>query len=380
MTCIARAAHAARRALAQAAAIGLAAAACSPEALDDTPRRTAMREVTERVALAGLDELAARTSELAARARSLADAPTAGTLAAAHGAWRAARAPWKQSEAYGFGPAVSERLAAAIDQAIDPAKLAAELASTTPITSAYVDSLGADRRGFHAVEALIFRAGDDAGALAALTTDPGAPRRRQLAAALAEGVARAAEALRAAWRPETGGYAAGLLEPGTGEPRYPNVKAVVDAYLNQSVFLAERIADARLGAPLGLTSGGAPRPDLEESAPSDHSGADLGSALRGIQAVYFGALAAPLDQVPISGLGAIVARRSPRLDREVRDALGRALAAAAGIPRPFGTALTASRAAVELAYSEVKELKRILGTEVLSALGATLKFNDNDGD
>jgi predicted lipoprotein len=336
-----------------------------------------MRALTEEVVLPALDEVVLRAGALADAARALADAPTQPTLDAAQEAWRAARRPWKETEAFSFGPAMTERLSAAIDQIpVDPAKIELELAGTAELTDLYVDNLGANRKGFHAVEYLLFRGDDDAAVLASLTTDAGAVRRRELAAVLARGIARDAGRLQTAWALTGGGYAETVTEPGAGNATYPTIKAVVDAFVNESVFLAELAADARLAAPLGLSTGGTPRPELEESGPSDNSLADLAATVRGMRSVYTGSR----DGSVAGGISGLVADRSPATDRELREAFATALAALDAVPRPFRTAVVDHRAEVQAAYDAVKELKRILGTEVVALLGATLKFNDNDGD
>ena len=46
----------------------------------------------------------------------------------------------------------------------------------------------------------------------------------------------------------------------------------------------------------------------------------------------------------------------------------------------FDQALLDSPQRVQKAYDAVKALKRVLATEVLGTLGASLKFSDNDGD
>jgi predicted lipoprotein len=365
------------RAVAACALLALATT-CAPVPLGEGERRTAMRALTEQVVLPALDEVVLRAGALAGAARALADAPSQVTLDAAQDAWRAARRPWKETEAFSFGPAMTELLAAAIDQVpVDPAKIELELAGTAELTDLYVDNLGANRKGFHAVEYLLFRGDDDAAVLASLTTDAGAMRRREMAAVLARGIARDAGRLQSAWAPTGGAYAATVTEPGAGNATYPTIKAVVDAFVNESVFLAELAADARLAAPLGLATGGTPRPELEESGPSDNSLADLAATVRGMRSVYTGSRDGTATGAGISG---IVADRSPATDREVREAFVTALAALDAIPRPFRTAVALHRAQVQAAYDAVKELKRILGTEVVALLGATLKFNDNDGD
>ncbi|MEJ7604421.1 MAG: imelysin family protein [Kofleriaceae bacterium] len=346
----------------------VATTTCNVVPLGDGERRTRVAELAGDVMVPTLDEAAVRTGALAAALADLAAAPAQPALDRARAAWRAARVPWKQSEAFAFGPAMDERLAAAIDQVVEPARIDDELAGTAALTPAYVANLGANKKGFHTVEYLVF--GDDATILAALA---GEPRRRDYVTSL--GVALAADMQRLAqlWSED---YVAVLTLPGAGNATFPTIKTVVDTVVNESVFLAELIADSRIGKPLGNASGGTPQPALEESGPSDNSLADMTASLQGIQAVYRGTR----DGGGEAGVRALIASRSPALDREVELALSNALAAIAAVPRPFRTAIVTARAEVEAAYAAVKELKTLLGTEVVATLGATLQFNDNDGD
>jgi predicted lipoprotein len=356
-----------RRAL---AAILLLAAACAPVPLGDGPRRELVRELTSGVVVPTLEQTATATDALVVAVDALVAAPTPATLRAAQERWRSARLPWKQSEAFGFGPATDDRLAPQIDQPIEPRKIDEELAGTAALTTAYVDSIGADRKGFHALEYLLFEGGE-AAVVEALTSDPGAARRRDLLVALAHSLAGKTRALITAWAPD--GFAVTLTSPGADNPRYPTIKSVIDTFVNESVFLAELIADARLGKPLGLTSGGTPQPELEESGPSDTSLDDAAASLGSIQLIYEG-------RGDVVGIGQLVAAQSPVTDREVSALIARSIEALAAIPRPFRSAIVDHREKVQAAYDTIKELKRLLATEVLALLGATLKFNDNDGD
>ena len=354
-------------AAALALALALAAAACGGTTTDDGLRGVVVRELAAAVIVPTFDAVAARAGELRGAAEALAADPTPAALAAAQAAWRAARAPWKEAVVFGFGPGKDLRLTVAIDQSpIVPAYVEQEIAGDAPITDAYVERLGANRKGFHALEYLAF--GDDA--LAPLAAEP---RRRELAAAYARVLASDADALRAAWADE---HAAAFAAPGPGNAAYPTVKVALDAIVNELVFQSEWIADQHLGKPLGLASGGAPRPELEESGPSDHSTADMAGALRGIRNAYLGTR----DGAPGRGLGHLLAAYSVTTDAEVRAALDAALAAVAAIPRPFRAAVVDHRDDVLAAHAAVKELKRILATEVIALLGVTLGFNDNDGD
>ena len=365
------------------------ATTCAPVSLGDGPRRQAVRALTEDVVRPSLADVAARAAELSAAAAALAAAPSQATLDAARAAWRAARAPWKECDAFAFGPASDDRLAVAIDQVpVEPAKIEAEIAGTAALTVDYVETLGADRKGFHAIEHVLFGAGDDAAVLASLTTDAAAARRRDLVAALAGNLERKVAELGRAWAPDGGGYAEAVAAPGASNPTYPTIKSVIDAFVNQTVFLTEVVADARIGKPLGLATGGAPAPALEESGPSDNSLADMAASVRGIRAIYTGARDGAAGggggggggSTGGGGISALVAAQRPAIDREARQLLDRALAAIEAIPRPFRVAVVEHQAEVQAAYDAVKELKVLLATEVLAALGATLSFNDNDGD
>lgn len=341
--------------------------------LGDGERRITARELTTDVIVPTLDDAVARAGELAAQVQRLASMPGPAELDAAQAAWRAARVPWKETDAFRFGPAKDLSLAVAIDQPVEPPKIDLELMAATAISAAYIESLGADRKGFHAIEYLMFRGDDDAAVLAALSSDPLAARRRELLVAYAHNLERKVRELRDAW---AGDYASRLAEPGSANPEYPTIKSVIDALVNESAFLSEVVADTRLGKPMGTATGGVPQPDLEESGPSDNSIADMAGALHGIRNVYFGSRTG----TPGKGIGALVAARSLATDRDVRAVLAVAIAAVDAIPRPYRSALVDGRPELALAHEAVKELKRVLATEVIGVLGATLKFNDNDGD
>jgi predicted lipoprotein len=305
-------------------------------------------------------------------AHEFADAPTAETLATLQEGWRWARTPWKRTDAFRFGPTSVGTLAVAIDQSpIDPAKIDAEIAGAATLDAAYFDNLGANKKGFHGIEYLIFGA-DDAAVLALFTTDVNAVRRRAFVAGAADHLVASALRLQAAWIAQ----AALLADPGADNTDYPNITASIDALVNESVFQVEVVADTRIGKPLGTQTGGTPHPELQESAPSGLSLADMTGTLESIRNIYFGSR----DGTPGKGIGKLVHERSPVTDRDVHTALDAAFAAIAAIPPPYTQALLDGRPEVLAAYNAVQDLRHVLATEVIATLGATLKFNANDGD
>ncbi len=340
--------------------------------LGDGTRRIVAGELAAEIIVPTYDEVVDASALLADAADAFAASPDADTLAALQDAWRAARVPWKQTDAFRFGPFEMQSLATAIDQIpVDVAKIETELAGTATLDAAYVANLGANKKGFHTIEYFVFGP-DPAAVLASLTTDPLAQRRRDYLVACADDLAATAVRLRDAWVDQ----AARLADPGADNMDYPTIKASIDALVNESVFQAEVVADARIGKPMGTTTGGAPQPDLQESARSETSIEDMTETLTGIRNIYFGTRTGE----PGKGIGSLVVAASPSTDRDVREALEAAFAAVAAIPRPYTEALLDQRPEVMAAYTAVQELQRVLATEVIATLGATLKFNDNDGD
>jgi predicted lipoprotein len=361
-------------------ACGLALAlalGCAPVGLPDGERRVALKGTTEQVILPTYQELSARSDELASLLDELVSSPDTADLEATRQAYLDVREPLQEAGAFGFGPAVELHSSAALDQSpLDAAKLDAELASEKELTVAALRKLGANKRGLHAIEYLLFPA-DDAELEAALRADDvSGERRRQFASSAAQIVAASASELLAAWEPESGGFARRFSEPGAPDSVSSSVQAGLDTLLNETVVLTELIANVKLGKPLGAATGGKIDPAAQESERAGASVTDMLASLRGIRNVYFGSR----EGVAEPSLATLVHAKNAAADVHARAALADAEAALLAIPEPFTDALTDSPETAQAAYDSLKALKRVLATEVLSSLGASLKFSDNDGD
>lgn len=357
-------------------AVGLSSA-CAPVPLPDGERRVALRATTEQVILPTYAELRDRCAELSAALDGLASEPPEVDLGELRGLYLEARAPLKEAEAFGFGPATELRSPALLDQApIAPQKIDAELAADTELTQKSVRAFGADKRGLHAIEYLLFPA-DDTDLEAKLVEGTSEGARRRLYLSLVGRIVRdAAVELDDAWSPASGDYARRFSAPGAEDSVSKTVQAGLDTLLNESVFLAELVADAKLGKPLGLANGGRIDPGAQESERSGASIADVLGNLRGIRNVYLGTR----DGSVGASLSSLVQAKSPTVNHHALDALEGAEAAVRAIPEPLTEALVDEPETVTAAYDAIKTLKHVLATEVLGTLGASLKFNDNDGD
>jgi len=354
--------------LALAAVLGSCGSGGGSSSTQPGPRRQMLRNLAAGVILPAYDALVAEAETLADAAATFEAAPTGASLAAAQGRWRAARAAWKETEAFAIGPAESLRMHAKIDWApVRPDRIDDEIAGTAALTAEHVDALGATLKGFLALEYLLFDpAGDDA-VLGAMEGETGA-RRRAYVRALAENLRDQTVILRDAWSPAGGNFAATLGNAGPGNATFPTVKSAIDAMVNQMVFLSEDIADAQLLAALGTRTGGQPHPEVLDAHRSGNGLADLLANLTGLETTYFGAMSQVVDTV------------NPDTGGALSLAIQRALETAHRISLPLEEALVSQTALVERAQVRAKELMATLEIDLISVLGATLRFNPNDGD
>jgi uncharacterized protein len=336
---------------------------CSPTLIGDGPRKAVVRHLVTAVILPTYADFVTKANELAGALDALETAPSDETLAAAQAAWRAARLPWKETEAYVFGPAKDDRLLPDIDQPYSQERIDEQLLGAEELTDERIAAFGANQRGFHGIEYVLFSA-----------TALDARRLRYLAGC---GRALAADAARlhAAWDPSGGDYATKLIEAGDDGAVHPTIKAVVDDFINEGVALTEKVADRRLGDPMGKSSGGTPRPELAESPLAEASVADMTASLRGIRNIYFGTR----DGTPGQGLDTIVAQASPVIAKRFREEILAAVTALETLP-PLSQAVVDADPRLETAYLAVKEVRRSFTADVTAALGATLTISDNDGD
>jgi len=330
-------------------------------------------KLSEEVILPEHQAFVAQADALASSLQALVDSPDADTLANAQVAWRAARKAYRTLDALHFGPGSTLHISERIDVApAEPEGIEALVAGQAVITDSTVSKAGGHEKGFLGLEYLLFAelATDDASSLApALAEDELAERRRALALAMAHEIAKSAHQLDDAWEPGAGGYVEQVRTAGAGSTAYKNQRAAVDAMVGGVAYALEMIVGVRLAEPLGRKSGGMPDSLRDITRRSDNAVADMQATLAGIAATYDG-----------DGFSATIRGKSAKLDQAVLSRLSDVDAALSGIPTPFSAAVVNQTELVQAAYDVASQLKKTWNTDVSSALGATLKPSDNDGD
>ncbi|MBX3225661.1 MAG: imelysin family protein [Labilithrix sp.] len=358
------------------ALLGLSLLGCRKDSGPEPPDRgKILSDLTTNIVRPAYDDAVTDVRALEARAIALRDAPTAESLAAARAAWRKARATWKFTDAFLFGPADDLAITAgAIDTAGDAVKLEKRISDGSTIDAATIAKLGANERGFGAVEVLLFDPARDDVVMLGAFGDAGS-RRGTLATVVAADLTAKVTAVRDAWSPA--GFGDQLAKAGRGSTIYTAEHQGIDAVVNALVSAAEIIIALRLAKPLGLdVTPNVARPELIESPRADASLDDILAALAGIEAVYFGRRGAA-QGLPLADA---VADRNPSADARLRDALVQAKAAVTAVPGPLRTAVVDRRDPVIAAHVACREVKRALAIDVAGALGTSVGFAVTDGD
>jgi len=330
-----------------------------------------LAKLSDQVILPEQQAFAAQSDALVDSVQALVDAPDSDALASAQDSWRAVRKAYRTLDALHFGPGYTLHISERIDVApAQPSDIEELVGGAGSISDTTISNAGGHEKGFLGLEYLLFPDTTPAASAPVLADDDRAERRRALALAMAHEIAKSAHQLDDAWEPNVGGYIEQIKTAGAGSTQYANQRAAVDDMVGGVAYALEVIVGVRLAEPLGRkSSAGTPDPLLDPTLRSDSAVADMQATLAGIQAMYDG-----------DGFSAVIRGKSSKLDDAVLSQLSDVESALAAIPTPFGTAVRDDTALVKAAFDASSDLKKTWNTDVSSALGATLKPSDNDGD
>ena len=330
--------------------------------------RDVLISLTDQVVVPAYQAVADDAARLDQDATALCVLPDAAGLERARQSWRSARASWLRSRAVWFGPVMDRRSISLLDWSpTDTEGIDGLLGKGAAVDANQVRNLlSANRRGFGAVEYLLFQPD----ALARLKDSPAYCA---YLSALTEVAREEAAAILTDW---TGG---GQTETAYRDYFTDRSKLAllpsdaVEEMVRTQVFLIRDMTHMRMATALGLRSG-----ELDLSAipgnAAENGLADLRDELLGLQTVYQGAGGAAL------GISDLVQPLSGDTDQRMRDQLTAAIAAADAVDGPLRVAIVGRPEQVNALYDRLADLQRILATEAVSLLGVSVGFSDTDGD
>lgn len=354
-------------------AFGCAAACCgcASEGQGDT-RRTLLERWTADLIVPLYAEFEQRSEDVSASVDALCAAPSDTTLTAARTAWEGAREPFKRAEVFAFGPYSRPefRIGPKLDSwPARPEEPEEWIAGTEPVDAATLAELGIWHKGLPVIEYFLFS--PQASAPSELED---ARRCEYLRSTAAELVHRAAE-IHLAWAPEGGNFSEQLSGAGRTSTAWRSLRDAFGEVVNRMGFTIENVRRDKLGRPLGDMTGGTAQPDETESRFSGRAIRDILDNLAGIEVLFFGDASRGLP-----GVSSYALERGKNFDDRFRTSLDAARASLEAVDVPLGEAVSTEAERVREASARLNDLQTLIQAELISALGLSLSFNDNDGD
>ena len=316
------------------------------EAFDAT---TMLNDFANGIVVPTYTDLDNKAGALLSAVKALESDTSQGNLEKAQQAWVAARIPWEQSEAFLFGPVDTQGLDPALDSwPVDHVNLQSVLDSGDSLTVDFVGGLEDTQKGFHTIEFLLFREGDQR--KASDITD----RELEYLLSTTENLKASTSQLRSAWASDGENFTSKVTQAGTGSAVYPSQSAAVQEIVNGMIVIADEVANGKISDPYNESD-----TTLVESQFSFNSISDFQNNIRGIQNVYG------------KGLNGFVNGQDAALDARFQQEVQAAIDAIGAIPDPFRDSITANRGAVQSAIDAVRTVQQTLEQDILTLVQAS---------
>ena len=310
------------------------------EAFDASP---ILNNFANAIVLATYTDLDNKAGELLDAVKALEAATNQAHLQLAQTAWKATRIPWEQSEAFLFGPVDTQGLDPALDSwPVNRVDLDGVLGSGQALTAASIDALEDTLKGFHTIEYLLFREGDQR------KPEDISPRELEYLVATTENLKAKTAQLANAWAPSGENYAGEVANAGDTSTIYKSQKDAMQEMINGMIVIADEVANGKISDPFSEKD-----TTLVESQFSFNSISDFQNNIRGIQNVY----------VELSGF---VNGVDTDLDARFKTEVQTAIDSIGAIPDPFRDSITANRGAVQAAIDAVSTVQQTLENDILT--------------
>lgn len=331
-------------------------------------RSKMLQDISDQVILPSYSGLKTSTTELSNSLAAFQTTTDSANLIALRNSFKQAWLHWQDCAAFEFGPAMDVGLRNSVNIfPTDTLQIEANISSGSYNLETAANT---DAKGFPAIDYLLFA--EDAGNTVQALQDA---NRLQYLADLITDIATKVDQVHAAWQ---NGYATTFAESDGND-----VGSSLGLLVNQLNYQWELIKNPKIGIPLGKKSLGVALPEKVEAYYSQIS-AEL--ALRNaaaIERLYLGtnyttgADATGLDEY-IQAVGANY--NGQPLDEAIKAQFTVAISTLQNVPDPLSETIANNPTVVDGAYIELQKMVVLLKTDMPSALGVLITYQDNDGD
>jgi uncharacterized protein len=318
-----------------------------------------------------------KTEELVIAVEAFNTSPNNTSLSNLQNSWKEAATSWKACETYTFAYAENNTIASKIDSwPTNTSVIESEINGSSTISEAYIGSTGTTRKGFPAIEYLIFNTSGNSVIIDNFTTQPNFSRRAQYLQALAADIKTNATNLYNDWEPNGGNYVAQFISNSSND-----VGSSVTILLNAMIQNLEVIKNNKIGIPLGKPTNGTLHPELVEAGLSEMSLSHIKTNLQTLENLYLGSADGSNGQGFDDYLQFVKAdyEGQPLADK-ITEQFTSCHTSINALTNPLSTSITTETANCETAYLELKKLVVLMKLDMSSQLGIIITFSDNDGD
>jgi len=333
----------------------------------DFDRKAMLTNIGNNIILPAYSDFSQKSGDLHAKVQDFNKNPGTASLTAVQLAFKNAFLSWEPVAVFGFGPAEQEALRVSLDvYPTDTAQINKNIADgSTNLDGAQ----NIDAKGFPAVDYLLFGvASDNAGILAKFTTDAQATNRKAYLEAIAAQISTKASAVSNAWASYLNTF---VNASGT------DVGSSVGILVNQLNYSFEMIKNNKIGIPLGKQTLGNPLPEKTEAYYSGISAQLAVKHEESILNIFLGGSGLGFDDY-LTHLKANYNGGS--LADAIHTQLSLVKEKLVAIPDPLSVAIVNNMAVVNTAYTELQKTVVLLKSDLSSALGVLITYQDNDGD
>ncbi len=322
-------------------------------------------------------DLKNKTADLYTAVDTFTNHPTAANLTALQDSWKTTTSSWKKCELYTFAYAGDYSLSSKIDAWVtNPTAIESEISGSNTLTEAYIASTSSTRKGFPAMEYLLFSNSGNTAVLNTFTSQTNYQRRIQYILALAADIKTKTSDCYNAWKADGGNYVATFAASTSTD-----ANSSVALLLNALVQNADLIKDNKLGVPLGKKNNGTLHPELVEAPLSGMSLSHIRNNVTALENVFLGK-ANGIDGPGFDDYLTFVKAEynGQPLSDVIKQQFVTCYATIDAIPSTLDVSLSSDNAKVEAAYQAIKTLTVLMKVDMASQLGILISISSSDGD
>ncbi|MBA4167060.1 MAG: imelysin family protein [Chitinophagaceae bacterium] len=346
-----------------------------PTEFDQTAMLT---NIADNLIVPAYQELSTQSDHLVTSLTQFATDPSASNLLAVQAQFKISYKAYIHCEPYDFGPANGTVM---LINSINywPTKSAfinSELSDNTGISDAYVNGLGAERKGFPALGYLLFdRIHDNNAVIDSFTTSGTAERRKQFIVALARNIANNAKTVLQEWQTSY----SDTFKKNTGT----ELNTSLSLLLNNFVAGLETSKNKRIGIPIGRKDNfteGDPDSLAVELPYTDFAKEMLAETTTTLTNLYQGKSGSN-DGPGFDDYAKSLNSDGAALNENIKTEFNVLQTNIAAVPSPMQTAVKADPGkTVYNCWVETKKMLVLLKVDLAANLGILITFSDNDGD